>query len=96
MTAYRFIDAEKAIWPVRVICRALRVSRSAYYTWKQGRTTGRAVADAALSVHIKAIHRRSLRTYGVPRVLAELRAEGHQVGKERVGRLMREQGVTPL
>ncbi len=94
MTAYRFIDAEKAIWPVRVICRALRVSRSAYYTWKQGGTTGRAASDATLSVHIKAIHRRSLGTYGVPRVLAELRAEGHQVGKERVGRLMREQGLT--
>jgi len=94
VTAYRFIDAEKAIWPVRVICRALRVSRSAYYTWKQGGTTGRAASDATLSVHIKAIHRRSLGTYGVPRVLAELRAEGHQVGKERVGRLMREQGLT--
>lgn len=28
MTAYRLIDAEKAVWPVRVICRVLRVSRS--------------------------------------------------------------------
>lgn len=93
MTAYRFIDAEKAIWPVRAICRAVRVSRSAYYDWKQARTTEKAAEDAALSVHIKVIHRRSRGTYGVPRVLAELRAEGHQVGKERVARLMREQGL---
>ena len=63
MTAYRFIDAQKAIWPVRIICRALRVSRSAYYTWKQARTTARAAADATLSIHIKAIHRRSRGTY---------------------------------
>ena len=93
MTAYRFIDAEKAIWPVRLICRALHVSRSAYYDWKQARTTKRAAADAALSVHIKAFHRRSRGTYGVPRLLVDLRAEGHQVGKQRVARLMREQGL---
>jgi len=93
VTAYRFIDAEKAIWSVRIICRALHVARSAYYDWKKARTTERAAADAALSVHIKAIHRRSRGTYGVPRVLVDLRAEGHQVGKERVARLMREQGL---
>ncbi len=69
MTAYRFVDAEKAIWPVRVICRALLVSRSAYYEWKQARTTEKAAEDAVLLVHIKAIHRRSRGTYGVPRVL---------------------------
>ena len=93
MTAYRFIDAEKAIWPVRAICGALQVSRSAYYVWKQARTTEKAAEDAALSVHIKAIHRRSRGTYGVPRMLVELRAEGHSVGKDRVGRLMRLQGL---
>jgi transposase InsO family protein len=93
VTAYRFVDAEKAVWPVRVICRALRVSRSAYYEWKQARTTEKAAEDAVLSVHIKAIHRRSRGTYGVPRVLVDLRAEGHLVGKDRVARLMRLQGL---
>ncbi len=96
MTAYRFIDAEKATWPVRTICRALHISRSAYYDWKQARTTARAAADATLTVHIKAIHRRSRGTYGVPRVLADLRAEGHKVGKKRVARLMREQGLSGI
>ena len=94
MTAYQFIDAERATWPVRVMCRALRVARSAYYDWKQGKTSPRTADDAALAVHIKVIHRTSRGTYGVPRVLAELRAEGHLVGKDRVGRLMREQGLT--
>ena len=28
---YEFIDAEKAIWPVRITCRVLEVSRSGYY-----------------------------------------------------------------
>lgn len=94
MTAYRFIDAERATWPVRVVCRALRVARSSYYAWKDGRASPRANQDAALALHIKVIHRKSRGTYGVPRVLAELLAEGHRVGKDRVGRLMREQGLS--
>ena len=57
MTAYQFIDAERATWPVRVMCRALRVARSAYYEWKKGKTSTRVAADSALAVHIKVIHR---------------------------------------
>ena len=93
MTAYRFIDAEKTFWPIRVMCRALHVARSAYYDWRRDKTTDRAAADAALKVHIKAVHRRSRGTYGVPRVTAELQAEGHDVGRTRVARLMRELGL---
>lgn len=94
MTAYQFIDAEKATWPIRVMCRVLRVARSAYYDWKKGKASARAAEDAVLAVHIKVIHRTSRGTYGVPRVLAELREQGYRVGKDRVGRLMRAQGLT--
>lgn len=94
MTAYQFIDAEKATWPIRVMCRALRLARSAYYEWTKGKASARAAEDAALRVHIKVIHRTSRGTYGVPRVLVELREQGYRVGKDRVGRLMRGLGLT--
>jgi putative transposase len=93
VTAYRFIETERAVWPVRMMCRVLRVSRSAFYDWAAGKTGDKAAADAVLAVHIKTIHRRSRATYGAPRVLAELRAEEHQVGHRRVARLMREHGL---
>ena len=44
---------------------------------------------------IGAIFEASRRTYGSPRVPAELRAEGVRVGRKRVARLMRESGLTP-
>jgi transposase InsO family protein len=94
VTAYRFIDAEKTSWSVRVMCRVLHVARSAYYDWRRNETTEKAAFDAALRVHIKAIHRRSRGTYGVPRVTVELRAEGHDVGRTRVARLMQGLGLT--
>lgn len=43
---------------------------------------------------IAAVFEASRRTYGSPRVHAELRAEGVRVGRKRVARLMREGGLT--
>jgi len=67
----------------------LEVSRSCFYEWVAGNTwTGK--EDAALAVHVKAVHRRSRGTYGSPRITAELRDQGLPVGRRRVARLMRE------
>ena len=52
-----------------------------------------------MSVQIAAIHRESRGTYGIPRVHAELAAQGGRVGCKRVPRLMRQaaiQGVSRL
>lgn len=98
MGSYHFIHAEEAIgtWSVRRMCSALRVHRSGYYAWRDGPTSSHAAEDARLGVHIKAIHRRSRGTYGAPRVHAELVAEGHEVGRRRVARLMREHGLAGI
>lgn len=93
MSIYRFIAAEKAQWPVRLMCRVLGVARSAYSDWAQREPSPRATEDAVLAVHIKAIHRRARGTYGSPRIHAELRAEGRLVGRRRVARLMRQHGL---
>ena len=94
MSTYRFIHAERARWSARLMCRVLEVSRSVYYDWLQRDTRQEAHADAVLAIHIKAIHRRSRGTYGSPRVHAELVANGHRVGLNRVARLMRELGLS--
>ena len=93
MTAYRFIRAEKANHSVRLLCRVLRVSRSAFYAWQEERTCRRADEDRLLLVHIRAIHRQSRETYGSPRMTAELKAQGMAVGRRRVARLMRAAGL---
>src|SRR3954451_11582305 len=51
--------------------------------------------DRRVSERIAAIFEASRRTYGSPRVHAELRAEGVRVGRKRGARLMREGGLTP-
>ncbi len=93
MSQYRFIHAEKATYPIVVLCRALRVARSAYYAWARRGASARARAEADLSAQIAAVHARSRATYGAPRVHAALRAEGTRCGRKRVARLMRAAGL---
>ena len=90
---FRFIEAEKAYYPIRLICRCLSVSRSGYYAWRRRPSSARVKQDARLKVEIAASHSASRRTYGSPRILRDLREDGHQVSRKRVARLMRELGL---
>jgi transposase InsO family protein len=88
---FAFIDAEKAVYPLSVLCRVLRVSRPGYYAWRRRPESSRSKTDRRLSVLVREAHERSRRTYGSPRVHAELCANGERVSRKRVVRLMQEQ-----
>lgn len=90
---FAFIDAEKAVWPVEVQCDVLEVSRSGYYAWRARPASARARKDAEVVADIKAAHKAGRGTYGSPRVHRELRAKGCRIGKKRVERLMRQEGI---
>ena len=89
MSRYWFVQEEKAMFPVAVLCRVLRVSRSGYYAWAGREVSARARADAVLSAQIAAAHARSRGSYGAPRIQATLRAAGVRTSRRRVARLMR-------
>ena len=94
MKLYPFIEAEeeeqRAVVPA---CRLLEVSRSAYYEWSAHAPSHRKLADAELTEDIRTIHEGSRKTYGAPRVHAELKDGGVACGRKRVARLMREAGL---
>jgi putative transposase len=62
--------------------RLLGVSTSGYYAWRKRPLSRRAREDTGLSEQIEAIHRQSRRTYGAPRIHAELKANGVDVGRK--------------
>ena len=84
------------MWRLQMMCRVLRVSKSGYFAWRDGRESPRRCRDRALTVQIKAIHEESRRTYGSPRVHHELKNKGIEVGKKRVERLMKTAGIAVL
>jgi putative transposase len=85
-----FIAAEKATYPVRLLCQLLEVSRSGYYAWVDRPAAPKTFSDAQLVVEIKAAMVRGRGAYGSPRVHRDLKAHGIHVNKKRVERLMRE------
>ena len=93
MTRFAFIDSEKAHHDVSVLCRLLKVSRSGFYAWLRRPRSARAVADEVLSVQIRTAYQDNRQVYGAPRVHAELAAAGVHVGRKRVARLMRQDGL---
>ena len=90
---FGFIQTEKATYPVRVLCRTLLVSASGFYAWCRRGLSLRAQEDAALKVEIRAAHAASGKRYGSPRIQADLKAADQHVGRKRVARLMREEGI---
>lgn len=93
MRLFRLIDAEKASYPVSLLCRVLKVSRSGYYDWKDRPSSKRDRENATLTEQIREVHERSRGIYGYPRVHAELRALGVRCSRKRVARLMRKAGI---
>ena len=77
---FALVESEKANYPVRTLCRVLEVSSAGFYAWRRRRPCRRERENAQLLVAIEAIHQDSRRTYGSPRVHAELLERGHQVG----------------
>ena len=90
---YRFIATEKENHAVARLCRVLRVSRSGFYAWQSRPPAPRLLRDQELARKIAVVHTDSRRTYGSPRVHAELQEAGVRVSRRRIARLMRELGI---
>jgi putative transposase len=90
---YAFIDVEKAVYPVAMLCRVLRVSRAGFYAWRERPESARVREDRRLAVLVHAAHEQSRRTYGSPRVHAELAANDEHVSRKRIIRLMQQEGL---
>jgi putative transposase len=89
------IAAEKADYPVAVMCRTFGVNRTRFHDWERRAPSDRALSDAFLTERIKQIHGDSRGVYGSPRIQAELRLEhGIRVGRKRVARLMKAAGIS--
>lgn len=90
---YAFIAYYEKKYPLKQICKVLKVSRSGYYDWKKRPMSPHEQANQELLAQIKSIYQISHGTYGSPRVHAYLHRHGWQCGRNRVARLMRENKI---
>lgn len=91
---YEFIAAHQGEYDIQRMCQALVVGRSGYYAWRRRPTSQRAQANQELLGQIRKVHQASRKTYGSPRIHADLRRTGLLCGRNRVARLMRLHGIS--
>lgn len=87
------MSEHREIYPVRICCRVLEISHSGYYRWASARISRRELENNSLIRDIEQIHDSSRKTYGSPRIHAQLRALGRNCGRGRIERLMRKFGI---
>jgi putative transposase len=90
---FGLVDAAKKDFPVQRLCKVLDVSASGYFAWKSRPACRRQREDMVLLAHVRSAFTLSNGTYGSPRMVYELRYNGLTIGRRRVARLMRENGL---
>jgi putative transposase len=93
---YAFIHAHLKTYPVAVMCRLLKVSRSGCYASRERPASKRSCEDIAIRVHIEELHETQRRAPGTIKMWHLLRARGITCGRNRVARLRRISGIETL
>ncbi|MGW4790231.1 IS3 family transposase [Streptomyces sp. NPDC004230] len=92
---FQFVADHQRRYGVKRLCAILGIARSSFYYWRRTAEdrAARQAADARLAARIRAVHRESDGTCGVPRITAELRGGGKRVNHKRITRVMGKIGL---
>jgi putative transposase len=90
---YEFMKENRDRFSLEGMCKVLNVSRSGYYAWKSRRPSNRQRINEELLESIREVYRKSRKTYGSPRITDQLNDNGIRCGKNRVARIMKENGI---
>jgi len=91
---YAWIETQRDFYPLVLLCRVLRVSRSGYYAWRGREPSPSAQRRQRIGQAAEQSHRDSHGTYGYRRVHRDL-VDDHEIAccRETVRRIMAELGL---
>lgn len=78
---------------MNAMCEVLEVSKSGYYAWCGRDLSRRQRTDETLLTQIREEYRKSRKNYGSPRIYKALKSQGMRLGRKRVARVMRQNGI---
>ncbi len=96
MKRFAFIALHAPCWPVREQCRLLDVSPSGYYAWRKRAPATAEPALPAWQVAAQRVFSAHAGRYGQRRLRAQLRREGHAVGRQRLRGWLSASGLRAL
>ena len=93
MSRYRFIEAHRGQYPVRLLCQVIGAPASGYYVWQQAQAL--AQGEPAWETALVKVFGRHKRRYGTRRLQVALRGKGYRVGRQRRRTAMRRRALQP-
>jgi len=81
------------LYPLKIICRVLEVSKSGYYAWKDRPKSRGRVDNEGLLIEIRRVFVENDSNFGSPRIWDDLKKANIRCSENRVARLMREAGL---
>jgi transposase InsO family protein len=90
---YEFIQEHRNRFRLKSMCKVLNVSRSGYYAWRSHKPSNRQRVNEELLESIREVYKKSRKVYGSPRITDDLNEHGMRCGKNRVARIMKENGI---
>lgn len=83
-------------YPIKLLCRVMRVSRSAYHAYATGKSYVLSAAKTTLAKKVEEVFYLHRRRYGSRRIHAELKAQEVEIGRFAVRSLMRRQSLRAI
>ncbi|MGI4834954.1 MAG: IS3 family transposase [Janthinobacterium lividum] len=96
MSRYRFIQAQRDQYPLRLLCQVLRVPASGYYAWQHTQQQAVKREPSAWEEALVKVFGGYKRCYGTRRLRVALRKQGYRVGRQRLRTAMRRRGLRAL
>jgi transposase InsO family protein len=81
------------MFPVVGMCRALQVSASGYYDWRNHIPSSREAENKRLLLELRKLEVSTRHRYGSPRMHRDLHDQGWRIGRKRVEKLMKTHGI---
>jgi putative transposase len=93
---YEVIEILSPHYPIRMLCKSLKVSFSAYYAWKRKESHVQSVEKSIRAEQVKGVFEAHRRRYGAIRVSKELARQGVNIGRHQTATLMKQQGLIAI
>lgn len=78
------------------MCKVLGVTKSGYYDWLKRTPSQRHLENQQLAKEIRGVYKASKNRYGSPKITDELRDNGWKVSRQRVARIMLNEGLRSI
>jgi hypothetical protein len=93
---FRILEEHRCSFPTKQSCHVVGVSTCGLRAFRNRPASRRQRSDLVTLAHIKERSRLSLGSNGRPRVTEKLKEIGLDIGHRRVGRLMRQNGISVI